>query len=367
MLVQAAAGNTAILTTLALDECHAGGVKRMAAETVRALLEVGRDADASSEFAVAVMDALSERVPFDGYCLFGMDPLSGVRTFMYSRNGLDGVADQLTHNEFVEKDANRYRDLATAARPIGSMSTADPLGRRSPRMHDMLRPSGFGSELRLMLRSSGRVFGGISLFREAVSRPFDDLDMDRVVGLAPHLCSAVQRHPVRATPVPRTVLPIGVILIDSSNRVVTQTVEADRWLAEMCSGGADQMLPADQMRMVFDVTNASRTAAGPAASRIRTPTGRWLLVEATPVDAAPADTAVTLGAADLASLLPAASAWLGLTHRESEVLAALSQGIPARRIAQGLALAVPTVNAYLQSIYRKADVTGRDQLLASLG
>lgn len=41
-------------------------------------------------------------------------------------------------------------------------------------------------------------------------------------------------------------------------------------------------------------------------------------------------------------------------------------GLPARHIARDLYLAVPTVNAHLQSIYRKAGVTGREQLLASL-
>lgn len=98
---------------------------RGAADTGEVIARVARDANAPAEFADAVMDTVSDLVPFDGYCLFGMDPLSGVRTFMYSRHGLDGLAEQLTYNEFVELDANRYRELSTSARPIGVMSTAD--------------------------------------------------------------------------------------------------------------------------------------------------------------------------------------------------------------------------------------------------
>jgi DNA-binding CsgD family transcriptional regulator len=340
---------------------------RDAADSGGVIREVGRDASSPAEFAGAVMDALSESVPFDGYCLFGTDPLSGVRSFMYSRHGLDGVAEQLTHNEFVEVDTNRYRDLSTADRPIGVMSAVDREGRRSPRMQGMLRPTGFGSELRLVLRSAGWVFGGLSLFRDTGARPFSDSDVERALDLAPGLRGAVQRHPVRPTSAPTTAMPTGVILVDASNRVLAATGAADGWLEELCIGGDDEMVPADHLRMVFDVSNAARSATGPAACRIRTATGRWLLVEAAPLDASPADIAITLRTADLASLLPAAAAWFGLTAREHEVLAALSRGLPAKHIARDLALAIPTVNAHLQSIYRKAAVTGREQLLASLG
>ncbi len=338
---------------------------RGAADTGEVIAGVAQDATTPAEFADAVMDTVSDLVPFDGYCLFGTDPLSGVRTFMYSRHGLDGLAEQLAYNEFVEVDANRYRELGSSARPIGVMSTADSQGRRSSRMHDMLRPAGFGSELRLVLRS-GWVFGGISLFREAGARPFGDSDLEQALTLAGGLRRAVQRHPVRPIPAPRTTMPTGVILLNPANHVLAQTAGVARWLDELCIGGDDEMMPADHMRMVLDVATASRTAAGPVVCRTRTASGRWLIVEAAPLNGSEADTTIMLRSAEVASLLPAAVAWFGLTPREYEVLAAASMGLPAKHIARDLALAVPTVNAHLQSIYRKAGVTGREQLLASL-
>lgn len=45
------------------------------------------------------------------------------------------------------------------------------------------------------------------------------------------------------------------------------------------------------------------------------------------------------------------------------VVATLQLAAPA----SFLALSVPTVNAHLQAIYRKAGVSGREQLLGSLG
>ena len=76
------------------------------------------------EFAEIVMATVGGAVPHDGYCLLGLDPTSGLRSFLFSRNGLDGVADRLTYNENVESDVNRYADLALAEVPVGILSTA---------------------------------------------------------------------------------------------------------------------------------------------------------------------------------------------------------------------------------------------------
>lgn len=109
-----------------------------------------------SEFADAVMAAVHDVVPFDGYCLLGLDPESGMRSFLFSRQGLDGVADRLAYNETVEADVNRYADLATAAVPVGVLSATGARQPASPRLHEILRPAGFTSELRLALRGEGR-------------------------------------------------------------------------------------------------------------------------------------------------------------------------------------------------------------------
>src|SRR5690349_17480299 len=111
------------------------------------------------------MAAVGKVIGFDGYCLLALDPVTGLRSSMFSRNGLDGVAAQLAHNETMERDANRYVDLAAARRPVGVLSASDRHGRRSPRLHDIIRPAGFSSELRLALRSRNRLWGALVLFR----------------------------------------------------------------------------------------------------------------------------------------------------------------------------------------------------------
>ena len=58
--------------------------------------------------------ALGRVVGHDGYCLFGVDPATGLRSVMFSRHGLTVPTEVLLHNETVDRDANRYLDLARA-------------------------------------------------------------------------------------------------------------------------------------------------------------------------------------------------------------------------------------------------------------
>jgi DNA-binding CsgD family transcriptional regulator len=84
------------------------------------------------------------------------------------------------------------------------------------------------------------------------------------------------------------------------------------------------------------------------------------------VDAGSADVAVVLHPASLTQLLPAVDAWLGLTPREAQVLRLVANGLPGKHIATRLDISPQTVNTHLRSIYRKAHVTGRAELLAQL-
>jgi len=322
------------------------------------------------EFAEIVMATVGGAVPYDGYCLLGLDPTSGLRSFLFSRNGLDGVADRLTYNENVESDVNRYADLALAEVPVGILSTATRAEPLSPRLHEVLRPAGFTSELRLALRSGGRLWGALVLFRGDHRHPFTDADAARTVALADQLCTAVRRYPVRATDSTPDPLPPGVVLLDNANAIVSMTAEARAWVEDLRAGGLDEIEFEDALRVVYDVGLAtqrmSETGLAPVC-RVRTATGRWLVVQGAPVlDCAPAVVAVVLQPAALRQVLPAAAAWFGLTRRETEVLDLVARGMAAKHMGRRLELSVLTINDHLRSAYRKAGVSGREELLARL-
>jgi DNA-binding CsgD family transcriptional regulator len=331
--------------------------------------ELAREAQ-PVDFADGLGSAVHRLVPFDGYCLFGIDPASGLRTFMYGRDSLDGVAARLAHNETHEHDVNRYADLAVAARPVGVLSRggADATASRSPRLQEILRPAGFGSELRLVLRDTKQVWGALVLFRESAGRGFSEREAHAAAGLSAPLADAVRRHPMRHVDVSVDTLPAGVVLLDSQNRVHSMTPAAGAWLDDLRAGGTDEMTQDDITRIVFDAAHAARTR--PTESTVhchtRTTSGRWLELRASRIDAPPADVAVILNAANTRCLVPTASARWGLTAREAEVLNTIVEGRGAKQIARTLEISLATVNTHLKALYRKAGVAGRQELLANL-
>lgn len=336
---------------------------RVVVSRIAAAAEHGADAD----FAQDVLEAVSSLVPHDGYCLFGLDPVSGLRTSMLSRHGADGVAARLEHNETVESDVNRYVDLASAPVPVGVLGgSAGSLA--SPRLADILRPLGIGSELRMSLRTATVRWGGLSLFRARGSSPFTGHDVGVMAALHPALASAARRRPLRTLgPHWHDVRGPGLLLLDPANAVLSLSGEATHWLRELCAGGTDEMDVDDMMRVVFDVATAARRSAGPSSiSRIRTPTGRWVALHGTPVSPGAQTVAVIVQAATVDELLPAIAAWAGLTRREQEVVRLAARGLPGKQMATRLGLSPLTVDTHLKSAYRKTGVTGREQLMGQL-
>lgn len=337
-----------------------------------ALLEQARQPAEGDGFGESVIAAVRRVVPCDGYCLIGLDPHSGMRSFMFSRNGLDDVARRLAYNEVVETDANRYVDLARAKLPVGRLSHGVHRQPVSPRLHEILRPAGFASELRLALRGRGLLWGALVLFREDRRRAFTEEEAELTLALAEPLATAVRRYPVRRAQLDLGLdpLPPGAVILDKSGVIVSMTAEARAWLADLCPGGVDEIHVEDALRVVYDVAFAVRERGaepptGPEC-RVRTNSGRWLLVRGSQTECGSEGIAVILQPASLRQLLPAAVAWFGLTPRETDVFRLIARGMPAKTMARQLHLSVLTINDHLAAIYRKADVCGREELLALL-
>jgi len=119
--------------------------------------------------------ALRRALTFDGWCLLGLDPGTGLRTIQFGGRGTEQTAE-MARNEALMTDVNKYRDLGVAAVPAGWLSPNHPEARNSFRLHEILLPQGFHSEVRLALRDHGRLWGALVLFREDPRRPFDDHD-----------------------------------------------------------------------------------------------------------------------------------------------------------------------------------------------
>jgi DNA-binding CsgD family transcriptional regulator len=310
------------------------------------------------------MRSVNGTVGFDGYYLFAVDPITGLRSAMFAEHGLTVPTERLVHNETVEHDVNRYAELVRRPSHVGVLAMRTAPEPQSPRLHEILRPQGYLSELRLVLVDGGHYWGALSLFRAERRHPFTDRDMEAAVELSGALSVALRRHQVRHPKAERDDRPAGVVLVGSHGQLLTVSPEARTWLDQLTSGGPDGLTIDDASRVVYEVALAATAGRRTPVCRVRTTDGRWLVISGTKTPAPPVDVTVVIQPANLHQTLPAFGAWCGLTHREAQVLELVADGLAAKQMARRLDLSVLTVNDHLRSTYRKAGISGREELLA---
>src|SRR6476619_5914195 len=77
----------------------------------------------TAEFRSVINAEIRQLLPFDGWCLIGLDPDTRLRTFQLSQNGTaSSCTEALSRNEALMSDVNLFSDLATAERPAGWLS-----------------------------------------------------------------------------------------------------------------------------------------------------------------------------------------------------------------------------------------------------
>lgn len=313
-------------------------------------------------FAEDVMSAVGRAVGFDGYCLFGVDPLTGIRSAMFSRYGLEVSNQRLVRNENVHRDLNRYLDLAGGPRRAGAMAAGGPAEPRSERLHEMLLPQGYAAELRVALVSDGRYWGALSLFRDDRRCPFGEADLEAAEALSDVLAVAVRRYHCGTPGNGRSVHRPGVVLVNDRDEIVDASAEALQWLAGLADPWDHGATAEDLTRIVLEVSRAAREGREPLC-RSRLPSGEWLVVSG---DRLGSLVSVVLQAGDTGTVAPAFANWCGLSRAESRVLDQVVCGLAAKQIARRLDVSVLTVNDHLRSVYRKAHVNGREELLSLL-
>ncbi len=326
---------------------------------------VGRPVEAA-QFSSDVCSALQRTLTFDGWCLLGLDPHTGLRTSQFGGRGTEHTAE-MARNEALMSDVNKYTDLAVAACPAGYLSAKHPQARHSFRLNEILLPQGFHSEIRLALRDQRGLWGALVLFREDPNHLFDDHDTAALCALAGPLTSAVRAYPVRPLPRRGSAPGAGVVALAPDNRIVAVSAEAQAWLDDLVPGGDDETHADNVTRVLFDAAHAIRHRDTARASTcVRTGSGHWLRVEGTAVSVGDADVAVIMQPATVDQLLKTVATCHRLTARESQILSLLTHGLASKQIARHVGISVYTVNEHLGSLYRKCDVTGREQLIGRL-
>ncbi|MFG1942099.1 helix-turn-helix transcriptional regulator [Nonomuraea sp. NPDC048826] len=340
----------------------------------------------------AVDDVLDVAVPAEGSCLMTMDPATMLPTAEFVENGLPADAiSRLVEIELREPDYTKWVDLARAGTTAASLSdaTAGDLD-LSRRQREVRRPGGYADELRIVLSSSTGTWGALTVFRETSSAHFSTPEVRFLSSLSGLIADGLRRA-LLLDDASAGGADAGMLVLDPDDGVDLANREAQQWVDELGTGErAGTRLPlvirsvARQARAIaggvdraggddrsggVDRAGGAGPAAGlrPARARVRTRTGRWVIVRASLLgEGPPAPVAVLLEAARPAEMAPLLADMYGLTQRERQVTELVAQGLPTRQIAGRLRMATYTVQDHLKSIFAKSGTGSRGDLVARL-
>jgi DNA-binding CsgD family transcriptional regulator len=329
-----------------------------------------------------VAGRLGRVVPFEAFCAWSNDPLSGLMTHLM-HDGVLGEKEGRTYLEHVyfEEDLDAQRRMVQSRVPVALLSevTGGKL-ERALRCREITGPIGLGYELLSVCSVGQAQWGGITLIRERGRPDFDAREVTLLHRIIPHLSSglktAVLRKQVSAEPEGESAP--GVLVLDDRGQVVQHTESAERWLRDLADLGPGWLegegLPAPVWMVVGALRKAlkpetDRDASGVPSVRVQTRSGRWLTFHGARADPRPGSRDETMVIIEPSR--PQELAWLrasahGLSERERAVVALVVQGASTREISLALYISEYTVQEHLSNVFDKVGVRGRRALIKRL-
>lgn len=330
---------------------------------------------------IKTAESLRPIVPFDAYCLFTTDPLTGLPTDVVAEGQQEGEGRFFMENILFEDDVNRFDWMARSRTPVALLSEGTG-GRleRALRYREILDPKGFDYELRSAFTVGRALWGGMELSRERGRPDFSDREVALIRRLAPHLGAGLKTAALRAQAPPEEDGDdvSGVLTLDHGGRVIQHTRAAKRWLQEMGNLGPGWRDGDNLPAAIYAVVAALRRTLNPETDEnlagiphlcFQTRSGRWLTLQADltePTFERPSEIVIVIepsGPKEVRSLRTAA---YGLSPREREIVDLVVRGVPRKQIAAFLYISEYTVQEHLSNVFEKVGVRGRQALVKHL-
>lgn len=320
------------------------------------------------------MRRIGARVSCDGWCGLTLDPATLLMTGGVHEHGLIPEAiRRLLEIEHGGEDVDLLADLARRPAPVGILS--ESAGERleaSARYREVLRPSGYEHEMRLIARSGSRVWGALILLRKPSVADFDVRDRRVLEAVSEPLAEAIRAALLVAAAVaPPDPADRALVVLDRANSVESSTPAALRWLEDLAEfGPPDTARVPHTVQVIANETRRLAAAGGVARalcqSRVRSRSGAWLVLQGTLLGEGSDRVAVFIEPArplEVASLILDA---YGLTRREGELVHCVLQGFDTGQIAELLGISTYTVQDHLKSVFDKVGVWSRKELVSRL-
>jgi DNA-binding CsgD family transcriptional regulator len=335
-------------------------------ERLDRLAESNLDCESIQREAIADLQRV---IGFDRWCWPFADPetllpLSGLAEHDYGPGVPRSLELEYSGDHFAAKHV-----LARRANSAGSLSaeTGGDLA-RSRRWDEVLRPAGIGDIAAVACRDALGCWGWIELYRDGADRRFEPGDLELLASVGPSLGSVLRRaFMVAGDSDALEPSPPGVIVLNPDLRPLSWTAGARDWIGALPAAAlfaAWGMLPAVVYPMA--AMSRSRSAVTTARALERAVDGRWVMIEAAPLEGdADGKIAVTLRSAAPAETFDVICRAHALTPRERDVVAALLAGLDTRALSERLFISRHTVQDHLKSVFQKIGIHSRRELLAS--
>ena len=332
----------------------------------------------------AVFEAASPRlsriVPLDAAAWMATDPATGLCMAPMRLENLTPRAESIEH-EFRADDVNKFRDLARAQIPVGTLLAATGGRPTHSARYRQFHQSDFSDELRAVLRIGDSHWGNVSLLRAHGRSPFSERDVAIMASLSGPLALAL-RGCARVDPRtwPGSKVGAGLLLFGPAGELVSINDEARHWLAQLpdtggvgspgLSGPHEIELPPWLASTVLRARSAAMAGdAAEAWGRVVSPSGRWLVCDASclrDANGAITGTALVIAPARSADLAPIIVEAYELTDREQQVTQLIARGASTAEIADDLYLSTHTVRHHIKAVFEKLGVSSRGELVAKL-
>jgi DNA-binding CsgD family transcriptional regulator len=320
-----------------------------------------------------VLGHLRRAIGIDAFFCATADPATVLFTGAAREELSDDSTPLFLANEFFQDDVNKFAALARSRDPVNSLyaATGGEHG-RSPRFRDILAPMGLGDELRAALTVDGACWGMLCLHRELSAPGFGPSEIDLLRRLRPHLAEGLRTALLLAAPsAPAGDVSPGLILLSDDLALIAATPAAERWLDELADRPRAELpgavlAVAARLRALEGAGDSG--AASPPRARVRTASGRWLVLHASRLagPGAAGQIAVIVEVARPVEVAPLILAAYDLTPRERTVAALVLGGRSTEQIAAELSISPLTVQQHLKAVFDKVGVRSRRELVAQI-
>ncbi|MBI4934813.1 MAG: helix-turn-helix transcriptional regulator [Actinobacteria bacterium] len=316
----------------------------------------------------AALAAMGRVLPFDAACMGAVDPdtlllTSGV-TIGFSPSV--GESERFVELEYGGVERYSFANLIDRGVPVLADAGGLPARQRMDvRYHEMVKLLGFAHDVRITFVSDDNCWAVGDLYRADATDEFEAREL-QFLDRAARLVAAATRSAIRRTDVDTGVLPDGaaVLVVERDGSVSGMTAGARGWIDDPADDGA----PSTMWWAIRTAVATARRGVPTAYTRVRLG-ARWVVVRASALGSTPRDApvAVTIDEAGVRELADLYMAAHGLTRREREICHEVIAGRSTKEIADRLFISVHTVQDHLKSVFDKAGVRSRRELVAMLG